>query len=285
MKKPIVRLCVEELEGRALPSVLPVHAAALLAARIRPASEQQVIFLGGNLHGSYRVSGALEQGAHYTLAGSGKLGGLGQVFANANLRSVGFVSLGTAGGTLTLHNNLGKVTLLLQGPPQPGFAALPRQFHFSVQSATGAYAGLAAEGTAMLQLRPTGPAVGRAGTGTFTLTLRPAIFPPPPTAATGIEGVALVGPISPITHPGVPNSRPLPGAIITVQSAQGGAELARVRADAQGRFVTDLPPGTYLLVPLPPTPGQTLPRGIPEKVTVPPTGFAQVVVNYDSGIV
>ena len=45
----------------------------------------------------------------------------------------------------------------------------------------------------------------------------PAAKPPKPPS--GIMGTAVVGPISPVERPGVPNTRPLPGAIITVEPA------------------------------------------------------------------
>jgi hypothetical protein len=144
---------------------------------------------------------------------------------------------------------------------------------------------LAAEGTIFLRLHslPTGHGSAFTGRGTFRLTILPAA-PPPGSIRTGLEGVAMVGPIFPVDRPGVPNSRPLPGALITVQPAGGGKEIAPVRADDHGQFQFRLVPWTYLLAPLPPEPGQFLPRGIPEAVTVPVDEFAQVVANYDSGI-
>jgi hypothetical protein len=41
-----------------------------------------------------------------------------------------------------------------------------------------------------------------------------------------------------------------PGAIITIQPAGGGTELARTTADSNGNFQITLAPGSYLLVPL-----------------------------------
>ena len=100
----------------------------------------------------------------------------------------------------------------------------------------------------------------------------------------GIRGVAVEGPIMPIDQPGQTNSQPLPGAIITVQPAGGGPELARQQADAMGDFQIALDPGTYLIVPLPPQPGAPLPRGIPQEVTVPPNQVVDLTVDYDTGI-
>ena len=106
----------------------------------------------------------------------------------------------------------------------------------------------------------------------------------PAVAASGIRGVARVGPISPVVRPGQPDSRPLPGAVITVQPPRGGRELVRVRADGSGRFQLKLNPGSYLLVPLPPDPGAQLPMGKPQPVVVRPGRFTEVTVRYDSGL-
>lgn len=102
--------------------------------------------------------------------------------------------------------------------------------------------------------------------------------------ASGIQGVAIEGPITPVERPGVPNTRPLAYAIITVQPAGGGAEIARQQADASGQFQIALNPGTYLIVPLPPQPGSFYPRGIPQTVTVPAGQFVNVTAQYDTGI-
>jgi hypothetical protein len=103
-------------------------------------------------------------------------------------------------------------------------------------------------------------------------------------SASGIRGIALAGPASPLERPGVPNTRPLPGAIITVRPARGGEEIARQHADPNGRFEIALEPGTYLIEPLPPQPNASLPRGKTERVEVPVNGFVEVVVKYDTGI-
>jgi len=107
---------------------------------------------------------------------------------------------------------------------------------------------------------------------------------PPAAASSGIAGIALVGPITPVERPGVPNARPLPGAIVTVQPENGGDEIARGTADEKGRFKVPLIPGVYRIVPLPPKPGSVLPRGAPQQVRVREGAFTRVTVRYDSGI-
>jgi hypothetical protein len=121
--------------------------------------------------------------------------------------------------------------------------------------------------------------------GTLVPASRPAAGNPrAPAAVSGIRGVARVGPISPVERPGVPNSRPLAGAVITVQPARGGRELARAVTDRSGRFQLRLTPGAYLLVPLPPQPGAQFPIGRPQPVAVRPGRVTDVTVRYDSGI-
>jgi len=89
--------------------------------------------------------------------------------------------------------------------------------------------------------------------------------------------------VSPVERPGVPNTRPLPGAIITVRPARGGEEITRLHADPNGRFEIALEPGTYLILPLPPQANASLPRG-KATVEVPVNRFVEVMVKYDSGI-
>jgi hypothetical protein len=104
------------------------------------------------------------------------------------------------------------------------------------------------------------------------------------TASSGILGVALVGPTVPVVRPGEPDTRPLPGAIISVQPAGGGREIRRVAANQSGFFDIALPPGKYLIVPLPPASGASWPRANPRTVVVKPGELTPLVVLYDSGI-
>jgi hypothetical protein len=294
MKSHNTRLCVEELDSRTLPSTTPLAPPGLAEALAHRTSTRHVHGLAGTITGTYTIGHDIpDTGMSYRFTGAGTVGLLGAVTATASLRTTGFIEQGRAGGALTLSNAQGTLTLRLQGPVQRGFAALPQHFHFTVSGGTGAFQGLAGGGMVTLRLNPLAqPLLASAGAvtslpiigGTFTLRIRSDVVPPPWATQTGLEGVALVGPIAPVVRPGVPDSRPLPQAIITVQPAGGGAEIARVRTDANGQFRLRLEPGTYLIVPLPPKPGQFLPRGIPQTVTVPKDGFAGIVVNYDSGI-
>lgn len=104
------------------------------------------------------------------------------------------------------------------------------------------------------------------------------------TAPSGIRGQARIGPVTPVQRPGEPATRPFPGAVLVARQLAGAAEVARVTADASGAFVLRLPPGTYLLEPLPPHPGAPYPHGKTQHVTVRAGCETAVIVEYDSGI-
>lgn len=106
---------------------------------------------------------------------------------------------------------------------------------------------------------------------------------PTPVPDSGLRGLARQGPINPVEQPGVPNKRPLPNALITVQTT-GGREVARARTDGEGRFEIRLSPGAYRVVPLPPDPQNILPRAEPFAVTVRARQFTALVIDYDTGI-
>src|SRR5689334_5781485 len=100
MKKSSVRLRVEEMESRLVPSGAPPHHPSpdlvAHAATIAPV-------LGGTLTGTYTTSHANpDTGTRYGLSGSGTLNLLGQVTAKGTLQSLGNVASGHAGGTVTI---------------------------------------------------------------------------------------------------------------------------------------------------------------------------------------
>lgn len=67
--------------------------------------------------------------------------------------------------------------------------------------------------------------------------------PPPPS---GVKGVVLAGPVTPVSRPGVANEKPVPGAIIQYfNELTANAVVMTVIADAQGHFQFSVPPGTY----------------------------------------
>jgi hypothetical protein len=274
------RLEVEQLGERVLPSA----ALALPAIQSPPAlGAAQEHALTGQGHGTYAgASLIVDAGIRYSLNGVADLSALGHVTVTGSVNGVGFIAQGRATGTLTFANASGNVTVSLEGPLQAGFRPLPKQFTYAVIAATGAYGQLHDQGSLLLAFHPdmaTAIPLGMFPTahGTFTLALNQ-------NAASGIQGVAWVGPIFPVSRPGVPNSQPLAGAVISIESASGSSEVARVTADKNGRFLISLAPGHYRIVPVPPVAGEFLPRGMPETVEVLEGEFTHVTVSYDSGI-
>lgn len=113
----------------------------------------------------------------------------------------------------------------------------------------------------------------------------PMPFQPPVSAwATGLHGWCMLGPIVPMGQTEGPGFRPLSGAIISIQSAMGGREIARAVSDSSGQFIIALPPGLYRVVPLPPNPALMFPRANPFDVLISYGSFTSVMVMFDSGI-
>jgi hypothetical protein len=94
------------------------------------------------------------------------------VTVRGEVDAVGFVLHGHAGGTLTLANAKGSVTLRLTGPEQNGFATLPSWFTFDVTGSTGSYRHLNGHGALQLVIAPAAQEHD-----TFTLTVGLAVLP------------------------------------------------------------------------------------------------------------
>ena len=97
--------------------------------------------------------------------------------------------------------------------------------------------------------------------------------------ASGIEGVVILRPVSPVEWPGMVNERPYEASIGVTDAA--GRRVAEGRSGPDGRFRIVLAPGTYVLHPesdaiYPQAPAQT--------VTVERARFAPARIVYDSGI-
>jgi hypothetical protein len=284
MKKPCPRLQVEELEGRTLLSGTASAAQLLGPALAAQSRAPTVAHLGGTVSGQYTTGTPIpDVGTNYHLAATGKVGTLGAVTVSGSLTTPGFILTGRAGGTLILTNAHGSVTLRLVGPVEKGFGPMPKHFSFTVDHGTGAYRYFRASGTIDLKLRPSGvpgssPLTGH---GTFTLTIHETA----PPVRTGIAGIVVEGPISPVDRPGVPNTRPVPDAIIFVRLANSDLEIAWKRADGRGRFELALTPGVYEVVAYAPHPGRIWPRGIPQRIVVTNGHVIHVTLTMDTGIV
>jgi hypothetical protein len=157
MQQRNVRPCLEELEGRAVPSAARLAAPALAQIVIDPPLPPILAPLSGQFAGSYTVApGIPDLGTHYDLTGKGTVGLLGPVNLTGFAQGTGMIPTGRAFGSLTLSNGPASVTLKLTADPQPGFAKLPVYFHFSVSGGTGAYQNVHAVGTVGLHLGANG---------------------------------------------------------------------------------------------------------------------------------
>jgi len=108
--------------------------------------------LNGQFSGSFSAHTFPDVGTSYALSGQGQVQPLGLTNVTGDLNSLGFISQGHAGGTLTLSNSKGTLTLELTGPLQSGFSPLPDQFDYEITAGTGAYVNATGRGTAFLNL-------------------------------------------------------------------------------------------------------------------------------------
>jgi hypothetical protein len=98
---------------------------------------------------------------------------------------------------------------------------------------------------------------------------------------TGLTGVVLRGPITPVCRADVPCDAPF-SAAFTVQ--RDGRRVAEFRSDASGQFTVFLRPGTYAVVPNSDA-GIISPLNQAKPVTVADTAMLTVVrLMFDTGI-
>jgi hypothetical protein len=110
-------------------------------------------------------------------------------------------------------------------------------------------------------------------------TAGPSPTPSPPVDS-GIAGRVLLGPTCPVEQVGQPPCVTPYAALLVVTDSED-REVARVTAAADGTFRIPLAPGDYVVVP---QPGDPFPHAQPLDVTVVPGSFAEVEINYDTGI-
>jgi hypothetical protein len=154
MKRPTCRPRVEELELRTTPTGIN-PGGSMLPPMPPVAGHQAHSPATGTLAGTYNLQNPIpDVGTVYQLTGAGVVAGLGRVSVSGSLHSLGFIASGQAGGTLTLVNHRGTLTVQLVGPAQAGFSPLPAAFTYSVTGGTGAYAHVRGSGKATVTLHP-----------------------------------------------------------------------------------------------------------------------------------
>ena len=104
-----------------------------------------------------------------------------------------------------------------------------------------------------------------------------------PALTSGIEGQVLLGPMCPVVQQGTPCPDKPYQATIVVWNADQTKEVVTIETKSDGRFRIPLTPGEYYVDPQPPDSGGP-PTPIPQTVTVAADRFAQITVQYDSGI-
>lgn len=102
-------------------------------------------------------------------------------------------------------------------------------------------------------------------------------------ASGGVIGAVQLGPTCPVERiPPEPQCAPRPyQTAIAILRAGSSSVLKTIESDADGRFKTDLGPGSYELRP---KGGATLPRCTPQTVEIQPQSFAYVALSCDTGI-
>jgi hypothetical protein len=105
---------------------------------------------------------------------------------------------------------------------------------------------------------------------------------PSPTAApdTGIRGLVLLGPTCAVEQAGASPCVTPYAATLVIRDANE-REVGRVTSGADGRFEIRLPPGQYVILP---QNGDPTPTAQLAPVTVVEGQFADVTINYDTGI-
>jgi len=105
------------------------------------------------------------------------------------------------------------------------------------------------------------------------------------TPPSGIRGIVVLGPTCPVGQdPGandpVPCLTPYAASLVVLDSES--ARVASITSGPDGRFQVNLPPGDYVVTPA--TGPDTYPIAQPISVIVAAGQYADVEINYDTGI-
>ena len=98
---------------------------------------------------------------------------------------------------------------------------------------------------------------------------------------TGIRGTVLWGPLEGgPSRPDVVDEAPFQAGFQVIGAQR---KVAHFETDENGHFEIALPPGEYTIVPDPATP-IPYPKRQAKSVTVPPSGYAEVELVFDTGM-
>ena len=98
----------------------------------------------------------------------------------------------------------------------------------------------------------------------------------------GIKGIVLIGPTCPVeTFPPKPDCADKPFSAKIFIKNSNGLKVGEFSSGIDGKFSVPLSPGTYVLEP---QSRNVLPRAESQTVIVQENKFAEIIVNYDSGI-
>lgn len=101
-----------------------------------------------------------------------------------------------------------------------------------------------------------------------------------PTPTTGLTGIVVRGPITPVCQLDVACDAPF-SAAFTVE--RNGTSVARFRSDSDGRFTVPLSPGVYRVIPGADAP-LVAPQSQVKTVEVGDVGLTSVRLQFDTGI-
>ncbi len=114
----------------------------------------------------------------------------------------------------------------------------------------------------------------------FVLLLT-ACLPPPIPEDSGVYGQVTIGPTCPVMQAENPCPDKPFQATLTVLSQADHQRVVQFQTDPGGLFREALAPGDYILQPESPS---VMPHAPDQNFTVPPHGFVQLNISYDSGI-
>jgi hypothetical protein len=101
-------------------------------------------------------------------------------------------------------------------------------------------------------------------------------------STSGIRGTVTIGPTCPgPARPDQQCTQPYSATLIVTR--QDGTQAGQITSGEDGRFSIDLPPGDYTIAPQVDS-QQRLPRAASVEVTVQPGEYAEVSIDFDTGI-